>query len=214
MNGLIFCKENKIRQDICQGLAALSKSIDLIHREKVQSFIVGILGKNFLKSQDHLCSQYFDLFTELIDLQILQDGLSDADSASSYNPEVLLHQIIDKILDSQKQEKEEVSDVVDEVALAEITASKERPLVGLIVLAKKIIKTVDKEISDKVIQDKNLVETIFKEFLFKSYFKAQQEQAQGIDQPMDLVQRGSDKNAKKGQQSNKHSREAAFSLLI
>ncbi len=92
-----------------------------------------------------------------------------------YDSEVLLHQIIAKILDSQKQEKDEDTDVVDEVALAEIAVSKERPLVGLIVLVKKIIKTADKEISDKVIQDKNLVETFFKEFLFKSYFKAQQE---------------------------------------
>jgi len=38
-------------------------------RFQVQKYIMGILGKNFLKAQDHLCSQYFDLFNELIDLQ-------------------------------------------------------------------------------------------------------------------------------------------------
>ena len=30
---------------------------------------------------------------------------------------------------------------------------------------------------------------MFKEFLFKSYFKAKQEQASGKEQPMELVQR-------------------------
>ena len=69
LSGLIFCKENKIRQDICQGLLALSKSIGQSMRVQVQKYIMGILGKNFLKAQDHLCSQYFDLFNELIDLQ-------------------------------------------------------------------------------------------------------------------------------------------------
>ena len=38
---------------------------------------MGILGANFLKVASQPCSQYFDLFNQLIDLQFLQDGLID-----------------------------------------------------------------------------------------------------------------------------------------
>lgn len=65
-------------------------------RQTAQRFLLGILGKNFERVIAEPCSQYFDLFTELIDTQTLQDGLVDelsADEASkiaSYDPETLL----------------------------------------------------------------------------------------------------------------------------
>ena len=94
-------------------------------------------------------------------------------------------------MDSQTKGSKEnaTGDDEDELAESEISSNKERLLVGLIVLTKKIIQTADKEISDKVIQDKDLIDSMFKEFLFKSYFKAKQEQASGKEQPMELVQR-------------------------
>lgn len=42
---------------------------------------MGILGKNFERVQAQPCSQYFDLFIELIDTQAMQDGLVDELSA-------------------------------------------------------------------------------------------------------------------------------------
>ena len=68
MSGLVFCREDKIRQDFCQGLLALSKSIDQNTRQVTQQYFMGILGKNFLKVSSQPCSQYFDLFNELIDM--------------------------------------------------------------------------------------------------------------------------------------------------
>ena len=49
LSGLVFCKEQKIRQDFCQSLLAMAKSFDSEKRQLAQSFFMGILGKNFLK---------------------------------------------------------------------------------------------------------------------------------------------------------------------
>ena len=57
-------------------------------------------------------------------------------------------------MDSQTKGSKEsaaTGDDEDELAESEISSNKERLLVGLIVLTKKIIQTADKEISDKVI---------------------------------------------------------------
>ena len=56
-------------------------------------------------------------------------------------------------MDSQTKGSKEnaTGDDDDELAESEISSNKERLLVGLIVLTKKIIQTADKEISDKVI---------------------------------------------------------------
>lgn len=64
---------------------------------------MGILGKNFTKIVP--VSSYFDLFTELLELQAMQDGLVDelgeeAVGIELYDPETLLTQIIDKIIAS------------------------------------------------------------------------------------------------------------------
>ena len=73
---------------------------------------MGILGKNFVQVSEKPCSQYFDLFNELIDLSALH-GLVDELSANSpgmratYEPETLLAQIIDKIIASQHSGKSE-----------------------------------------------------------------------------------------------------------
>ena len=85
---------------------ALSKNFDIDRRQQVQSFFMGILGKNFIQISDKPCSQYFDLFISLIDLSSIHSGLSDELSdnavAATYEPGTLLAQIIDKIIDTQK----------------------------------------------------------------------------------------------------------------
>ena len=69
--------------------------------------MIGVLGKNFNAIGSNLCSQYFDLFNELLNLQDLGSGLADdlieSDSMAefTYDPEQLLSQIIDKIIASQ-----------------------------------------------------------------------------------------------------------------
>lgn len=101
MRGLILCQEDKIRQDFCQGILALAKSFDRSERQAAQRYFMGILGRNFVRVQP--CSQYFDCFSCLIDMQALSDGLSDELSeTSSYDPETLLYQIIDKIVEASK----------------------------------------------------------------------------------------------------------------
>ena len=72
---------------------------------------MGILGKNFKQISEKPCSQYFDLFIDLIDLSAMHSGLSDELSddmpgmEATYEPEILLAQLIDKIVDSQKSDK-------------------------------------------------------------------------------------------------------------
>lgn len=116
LSGLVFCSEEKIRQDFCSGLTALVKSIDQEKRQETQRYFMGILGSNFLEVAERPCSQYFDMFNELIDLQALQDALvedaeffEEAKDGANYNPETLLNQIIDKILESQATKEVSVS---------------------------------------------------------------------------------------------------------
>lgn len=181
---MIFCPEEKIRQDFNQGIQALAKSFDIDKRQKVLSFLLGILGKNFIRVPEQTCSQYFDLFISLIDLSVMHGSLrgeqtGDQESNATYEPATLLAQLIDKIIASQKQQKalksigsqgEGDQAAADEAAQAIIAANKERLLVGLITLTRKIIQTADKEVSDKIILEKNLIDLIFKQFLFVSYF--------------------------------------------
>ena len=68
LSGLVFCREDKIRQDFCQGVLALARSIEVGKRQLAQQFFMGILGTSFTQIGGRLCSQYFDLFNELLDL--------------------------------------------------------------------------------------------------------------------------------------------------
>ena len=67
---------------------------------------MGILGKNFERVSEMPCGQYFDLFIDLIDLSAIHAGLVDELSEkpvgfeTNYEPEALLAQIIDKIIES------------------------------------------------------------------------------------------------------------------
>ena len=80
----------------------------------MQRYLMGILGSNFLQVAERPCSQYFDLFIQLIDLQALQDALVEdaeffaaaGDGTKTYNPETLLNQIIEKILQSQSPQND------------------------------------------------------------------------------------------------------------
>ena len=90
------------------------------------------------------------------------DELTEGPAITTYDPETLLSQIIDKITGSQGTSSVESAEAqVDEVAVAEIAASRERLLVGLITLARKLIQTADSEVSSRVIQERNLIDLLF-----------------------------------------------------
>lgn len=142
------------------------------------------------------------------------DELTEGPAITTYDPETLLSQIIDKITGSQGTSSVESAEAqVDEVAVAEIAASRERLLVGLITLARKLIQTADSEVSSRVIQERNLIDLLFKQLLFRSYFQAQEEKKSGVVREVELVQRAGSKKGPKKVASNNRSREAAFSLL-
>lgn len=76
----------------------------------------------------------------------------DSKIENFYDPETLLSQIIDKIFSSSSIPDETTElPQLDELKAGEIAAGKERLLVGLITLTKKIIQTANTDISDKVI---------------------------------------------------------------
>lgn len=92
------CKEEKIRQDFYQGVLALASSLEGETKLRAQRFFIGVLGKNFNRIADVSCTQYFDLFNEMIDLKAMQDGLVSEDlqeEDAPYDPKTLLGQIID-----------------------------------------------------------------------------------------------------------------------
>ena len=86
----------------------------------------------------------------------MQDSLTDeiAQEDAPYDPKTLLGQIIDKIIASQRSkaasEDQQKPVVIDEVTASEIAAGKERSLVGLITLTRKIMQTADTAVSDQV----------------------------------------------------------------
>lgn len=47
LNGLVFCREDKTRQDFYQGIAALSRAYEPSKRLSMIKYFMGILGANF-----------------------------------------------------------------------------------------------------------------------------------------------------------------------
>lgn len=96
LSGLVFCPEDKIKTDFYHGIRSLAKSFDIQKRHLVQTYFMGILGKNFQQVSEMPCGQYFDLFIDLIDLSAMHAGLVDELSEkppgmdTNYEPEALL----------------------------------------------------------------------------------------------------------------------------
>jgi len=60
--GVLYCKEEKIRQDFKSALSAIGR------HENALSFLIKILSANFNQIDDYPCVQFFELYNELIDL--------------------------------------------------------------------------------------------------------------------------------------------------
>ena len=201
--GVLFCTEEKIRQDFCLTFTTVSKNFSTEGSEPLK-YLLGLLAKNFENISDRPARQFFDLLNELIDLNAIEDCLSGSSDKKIYDPEKLMSQIIDKMRlislanrNSQVQLPDEDSKLaeVDELKVAEKTQQNERLLVGLINLTGKILQNVDAEASAKIVEQKNLIKEIFQETLFASYYQAKELGEVEIK----LVQKkGSNKNKKKG----------------
>ena len=69
MHGVLYCKEEKIRQDFKTALSVLGR-----HSEAL-SFLIKILSANFSQISDFPCVQFFELYNELIDLFYAKQAL-------------------------------------------------------------------------------------------------------------------------------------------
>jgi hypothetical protein len=66
LRGVLFCDEEKIRQDFCVTFAALSKHWSA-SEESPLKYVLALLAKNFENIADRPARQFFDLLNELID---------------------------------------------------------------------------------------------------------------------------------------------------
>lgn len=102
--GLLYCPQEKIREEFKQSLSCLSSKLTsaLNVREAPMYFLLRLLSSNFSIISEYPCKQYFELFCELIDQYFLIQSLGINGSQPStevFNPETLLSLIIDKIKD-------------------------------------------------------------------------------------------------------------------
>ena len=105
MYGLLYCPEQKIREDFKTTLSALcSKYPKIDQQHRPLEFFLRIMSDNFKLIFDYPCRQFFDLYSELIDQHFLSQTIggingdnNSIDSQKTFNPEHILCLIIDKI---------------------------------------------------------------------------------------------------------------------
>lgn len=95
LHGVLFCSEEKIRENFKVFLLHLSIEIS-----DAMSLSLTLLSANFSLISDFPCRQFFDLFNELID-----EFFKKKSSSNVFEPETLLSKIIDKIRADQKSRK-------------------------------------------------------------------------------------------------------------
>ena len=83
------------------------------------------------------------------------------------------------------------------MAANEAAQEKERLVVGLVHLTKKILENVSAEISEKVVKDKDLVNEIFREFLFSAVLNSEnQNNNTKADNMLELIKSRKPRKAK------------------
>ncbi len=102
LEGLLLCKQEKVREEFKQSLSCLSKSVlnASVVRELPLFYLLRLLGDKFSIISEYPCKQFFELFCELIDQYFIARSLGSAGQV--FNPETLLSQIIDKIKEYNK----------------------------------------------------------------------------------------------------------------
>lgn len=163
MHGVLYCKEEKIRQDFKTALTVVGR-----HGQAL-SFIIKVLSAHFNQISDYPCVQFFELYNELIDLFYAKQALGTSEEQNVFDPETLLSFIVDKIRE-QKQATTETDKDEDEIFAKEKADLREKFRIGLIQLMCKIITKVAAEVSEKIVQEKDLIREVFREFLFASFY--------------------------------------------
>lgn len=181
LNGLLFCPQDKVREEFKQSLSSLSNK--LLNGSQVTQtpliYLLKLLSQNFKFITDYPCKQYFELFCELIDHYFLARAVS-ADSSlqqEAFNPEQLLILIIDKIKEYNKlaqsiqgeQTGTTTSTIEGDIDSDEVS-EQENIYIGLIQLTGKIIDNFDISFSEQIVESKSLIDEIFVNFLFASVF--------------------------------------------
>lgn len=90
LEGLLECEKEEIRDSFKQSFAALAKNKQ---SSKVLLWLLTLLSRHFVKVSEYPSKQYFDIFIELLDEHLKQDGNDRAE----FNPDELLTAIISKI---------------------------------------------------------------------------------------------------------------------
>ena len=112
MRGLLFCQQDKIRDEFKVSLSLLSQKL-LVGKELKEvplTYLLRLLTSRFSLISQHHCRQYFELFCELIDHYFSYAASIQGNDV--FNPESLLGLIIDQIkefnaLNSVAREEEE-----------------------------------------------------------------------------------------------------------
>lgn len=214
IQGLLICTEDKIRQDFKNSLNALCQNL-FKDDQNALAFVLNSLANNFSEISNRPCAEFFDLFNTLIDQQSRRDDLArdlggEGELQAFFDPEDLLNQIIARFKVSQQQVGlQGDQDDDNDGNLDDQAEEKEKLMIGLIQLTRKIIARADSQVTDRVIVEQDLISQIFKEFLFASYFAALD--ASNLD--IKLTQK-SRKSKKSGKKKAEKSRQEAFSLLI
>jgi hypothetical protein len=122
MTGLLYCKEEKIREDFKASLLFVSRKLNS-GEANVLNFLIKVLSANFNKISDYPCVQFFDLYNELIDIYYMNKAMSaDAKDDDVFDPELLLSFIIDKIRTNKSAIK--AAEDTDDTAVDEIFAKQ------------------------------------------------------------------------------------------
>lgn len=108
LEGLLLCKQEKVREEFKQSLSCLAKSVINVTavKELPLFYLLRLLSDKFSIISDYPCKQFFELFCDLIDQYFMIRALSSGSQQQQvFNPENLLSQIIDKIKDYNKSSK-------------------------------------------------------------------------------------------------------------
>lgn len=82
LQGLLFCQEEKIRENFKHFLYQLSRSIF-----EALSLNLKLLSDKFALISAYPCRQFFSLFTELIDFYFMQQSVGAIKDSTVIDPE-------------------------------------------------------------------------------------------------------------------------------
>ena len=110
LTGLLYCSQERIREEFKQTLGCLARKVTLNSMPKDKNlqppmfYLLRLLSSNFSLISDYQCKQYFELFCDLIDLYFIMHTLvGSSENSHIFDAESLLSTIIDYIKDYNRQ---------------------------------------------------------------------------------------------------------------